>query len=240
MVFVGITGAAVETPNDSYDTGTWTGSINTWTHTGEDEVPPPVNAKYWEYEGVTMPKYYDTTIPYAAGSWGWFTQKYTADQPFSKMTLRYSYGVIKSSGEAAGTYVDISTDNINWTRALTIPGGWPAYLPTDLQTFKFDPTTVLYVRHGAGGDGTDPLTTVYEVVWRIFPSWDPEGAKGGVTLYESQDPATCAEALAEGYSIVGDFNDDCRIDLVDFSAMATNWLYCNVPGEAGCDTPWLD
>ena len=234
MACAGLVNAAVVAPHQSYDTGTWIGSINTLTQTGKIDPGVP-EVKYWEYEGVAMDNYYDTVIPYAAGSSGWFTQKYTAAQSFSRMTLRYSYGVIQSGG--AGSYVDISTDNTNWTRVWTIPGGWPVYFPTTLQTFTFAPTTTLYVRHGAGGGG--PSTTVYTVIWRIFPAWDPEGAKGGVMLYESANPTTCDEALVKGYSITGDFNNDCRVNFADFANIAAKWLYCNVPGGVGCATPWL-
>lgn len=53
------------------------------------------------------------------------------------------------------------------------------------------------------------------------------------------DPTNCAETLAQGYTIDYDLNDDCKVDLEDFSIIADEWFDCIVPGEAGCDQPWL-
>ena len=52
-------------------------------------------------------------------------------------------------------------------------------------------------------------------------------------------PLDCDEALAEGYSILGDLNGDCRVDLRDFSMLTANWQRCIEPDVPGCEAPWF-
>ena len=51
-------------------------------------------------------------------------------------------------------------------------------------------------------------------------------------------PADCTEAILLGYSIVGDINEDCVVDLLDFCEMAQIWLGCVNPQDMFCDRPW--
>ena len=53
-------------------------------------------------------------------------------------------------------------------------------------------------------------------------------------------PPSCAAVLAEGYSLDRDLNSDCHVNLVDFSLLASDWMRCVIPGQTGCETPWLD
>jgi hypothetical protein len=167
---------------NSYDTGTWSGSVLTDTTTGNTAA-----AKYFEYNNVNISDSgYDVFVPY--GAWvsdAWFTQKYTANQQFNKMDLHYSFGFVKSDPVRPNydVYVDISTDNINWTRVWDMAGGWPAYFPSHENgnvylTFNFGATDTLYVRHGTNA--------AYEAVWRIMPTWDDSNVK----LYAVPEPAT--------------------------------------------------
>jgi hypothetical protein len=49
---------------------------------------------------------------------------------------------------------------------------------------------------------------------------------------------TCQETIDAGYTIAGDLNDDCHVNLEDLAIMALNWTKCITPGEDGCDNPW--
>ena len=61
-----------------------------------------------------------------------------------------------------------------------------------------------------------------------------------VHLYQViYEPADCDEAIADGYRLVGDFNDDCVIDMLDVASFVSVWLDCIEPGVSGCQTPWL-
>ncbi|MBN1435836.1 MAG: exo-alpha-sialidase [Sedimentisphaerales bacterium] len=53
-------------------------------------------------------------------------------------------------------------------------------------------------------------------------------------------PTTCAEAIAAGYGLAGDFNDDCRINLLDLAMLAENWLRCIDPTDNSCERPWWE
>jgi hypothetical protein len=51
---------------------------------------------------------------------------------------------------------------------------------------------------------------------------------------------TCADVLADGLGIGADLSgpegvSDCRVDIYDFAAMASDWLRCNDPTDATCD-----
>jgi hypothetical protein len=51
---------------------------------------------------------------------------------------------------------------------------------------------------------------------------------------------SCADVLADGLGIVGDISGpegvaDCRVNLYDFAAMASDWLRCNDPADADCE-----
>jgi len=51
-------------------------------------------------------------------------------------------------------------------------------------------------------------------------------------------PTTCSEAIAMGYSLQFDFNDDCKVNIIDFAFFADDWLRCIDPNDANCEQPW--
>ena len=51
-------------------------------------------------------------------------------------------------------------------------------------------------------------------------------------------PTTCAEAIAMGYSIDGDFNNDCKVDFLDLALFVSDWLRCFDPNDLNCERPW--
>jgi hypothetical protein len=51
---------------------------------------------------------------------------------------------------------------------------------------------------------------------------------------------SCADVLADGLGIAADLSgpegvSDCRVDIYDIAAMASDWLRCNDPADAGCE-----
>ena len=51
-------------------------------------------------------------------------------------------------------------------------------------------------------------------------------------------PTNCAEAIAAGYGLLGDFNKDCRTNLLDMALFAQDWLRCIDPNGDSCEHPW--
>ena len=49
------------------------------------------------------------------------------------------------------------------------------------------------------------------------------------------DPASCANAWELGYGVKADINQDCIIDLNDFSVIFTDWMRCNDPVDSQCE-----
>jgi hypothetical protein len=48
----------------------------------------------------------------------------------------------------------------------------------------------------------------------------------------------CADVIAAGLTLFGDYNKDCHVTLADFAAFAANWLKCNDPRDATCENPF--
>ncbi len=63
---------------------------------------------------------------------------------------------------------------------------------------------------------------------------------GPLELYYAKPnpPENCDEAQLIGYSLDGDCNKDCRVDLDDFAILAGNWLNCIEPDDPNCTHPW--
>lgn len=50
----------------------------------------------------------------------------------------------------------------------------------------------------------------------------------------------CGDVIANGYGYNADINGDCKVNMTDFSFIATDWLLCNDPNETDCSKPWLN
>ena len=48
-------------------------------------------------------------------------------------------------------------------------------------------------------------------------------------------PTACAQALAVGYGLEGDLNDDCVIDELDLMKITDDWLRCIDPADERCE-----
>ena len=244
---------AVTFVGNLYETGAWTGSIDTETYTGNGP-----NSKVWEYENILFPNAWNTETPFLdpndpnGAEAAFFTYKYTANRYFNKMWQRYVDGYMQDATPGVEVYIDISTDNINWTRVwslendpsvewITYFGYWPPpdpippatnpyrWIEDEGKTFTFPATKTLYVKHGTN--------FCRHACWQMLGS----GAYSGVILYrvDGIPPQSCDEVKAMDFVIAEDLNGDCRVNFSDIAIQVANWLNCIVPGEAGCDTPWV-
>lgn len=51
-------------------------------------------------------------------------------------------------------------------------------------------------------------------------------------------PATCAEAIASGYRLSADFNEDCYVNEGDIAVLVSAWTTCNDPVDPNCTPTW--
>jgi hypothetical protein len=51
-------------------------------------------------------------------------------------------------------------------------------------------------------------------------------------------PRSCEQVLQMGYSLEGDLNADCQVDIDDLAIIMNHWLECNDPQDDTCDHPW--
>ena len=81
-------------------------------------------------------------------------------------------------------------------------------------------------------------------VWNEIPNWwdgslheDYVEAMRAVT--DLPGPVDCDEAVnVYGMVLQYDINNDCYINLHEFSAVAAGWLRCNEPTDMDCEHPW--
>ena len=75
-----------------------------------------------------------------------------------------------------------------------------------------------------------PLLASTTYYWKVDTFWSvaPTFVDGLVWNFTTRPPA-CAGVLA------GDFNDDCKVNFVDFALLAANWRLCNLPDPLDCD-----
>ena len=59
-----------------------------------------------------------------------------------------------------------------------------------------------------------------------------------VRFNEFLEPENCADAIGGGYGIDTDLNNDCYLNLLDFSMFTKGWLSCMDPTDNNCDHPW--
>jgi len=58
------------------------------------------------------------------------------------------------------------------------------------------------------------------------------------THYAAWQPKDCADVMARGSRMDGDFNGDCQVDLYDYVSLSQQWRICNTPGVSGCIINW--
>lgn len=59
-----------------------------------------------------------------------------------------------------------------------------------------------------------------------------------MTFVITDNPSTCAGVISLGYYIIGDFNEDCYLDINDLVTLVSDWLWCVEPTDADCEHPW--
>ena len=80
----------------------------------------------------------------------------------------------------------------------------------------------------------------YAFKWGLYFRITDSGGNliSGLTTSPCDMPENCAEIWQFGYGMDEDINEDCNIDLLDFSQIAQNWLLCNRPGDPNCEPNW--
>ena len=75
--------------------------------------------------------------------------------------------------------------------------------------------------HGYLGSIYCEGATSFDYVRAGAAGWEPQQCGDAGTVY-----------------LGGDLNEDCYLDLADFSALAVEWLHCTDPAETECDPYW--
>ena len=66
---------------------------------------------------------------------------------------------------------------------------------------------------------------------------------GQTTFYDGlsyKQVTACDSIQDQGWTIIGDLNADCYVNLADFAEMAADWARCIEPSDPSCDHPWLN
>ena len=74
---------------------------------------------------------------------------------------------------------------------------------------------------------------------------DPSAIRIDYMTLTDDPPADCEEALERGQRNIADISGadsapDCYVNIIDFGALASNWLDCIDPCDADCREPWQD
>lgn len=103
--------------------------------------------------------------------------------------------------------------------------------------------------------GVDPASVIFSDAFIAAPQVTFPNAEGTYVLRLTADDTeftdfdevsiqilipSCADVLADGFGIAADISgpedvSDCRVDIYDFAAMASDWLRCNDPDDVGCE-----
>lgn len=92
-------------------------------------------------------------------------------------------------------------------------------------------------------DVEDPQITFTEPGTYVFQLTINDGEYGiegnifkAITVQVNE--ADCAQVKDDGLLLVGDVNEDCQVNMEDFSLIALDWLRCNDPQIAECENPY--
>jgi hypothetical protein len=59
-----------------------------------------------------------------------------------------------------------------------------------------------------------------------------------LVVYGMPVPTDCTEVWQYGMGDAADVHRDCVVDMLDFAAIAADWLKCNIPGDGNCEENW--
>ena len=208
------------------------------THPG---IGVPTDTNYWiEISFPTTqtggaPGTPETMGIWPGNEWGWGSQMDVRD-----------FVVLTSMG---GTYTELG----DYQLALT-PGAPNHVTPTvdlpvgaivDLSgVLAFDS---ILIAIASGNDVTGGNPGDFERNWSYGDdgysgaTYYNEACLGEIRLYPAEEvlpPSNCSEAMAMGYSNIADVNNDCYVNLDDFSMFLLDWLRCMDPQGENCEHLW--
>jgi len=122
-------------------------------------------------------------------------------------------------------FTDIDGDEFVTRRFQVTPGSWQTIrikgLSLEELILLLDPDTL--------GDGIWNGYTVFPVsVEVLIGAASPVSGIIHLDIDNFRTQTRCIEA------ILGDINNDCKVDFVDFAIMALHWLECNLEPSALC------
>lgn len=108
----------------------------------------------------------------------------------------------------------------------------------DSLTHKFADSTRTWV---IGSRSESTPSGVFAGVMDMIAVWDralsPQEAEA-LNLQNTELPYDCASAIAGGYQLTGDLNDDCYVNFKDLQELSELWLICNDPEGQNCIWNW--
>jgi len=110
---------------------------------------------------------------------------------------------------------------------------WGPQAPFDVAPSEYQVVTVLVDFNQAPCEETTTRLLVYS----NDPNEDESPYPGGVYVVVTNSPCTCGDWCY----YEADFNQDCYVNLQDFSIFAANWLWCNcAPANNWCEGTDMD
>lgn len=179
---------------DSYALGTWSGTTDSQTYTGNN-----VDSKIWEFENVAFggPGSVNTSIATTSRDPSYYIHKYESDTPIGSLEFRYSDGYLQEDIAANDlAYVDFSTDGVSWVRIWDMQGtaAWTDFFNTATWVGYELPIAsgTVYLKHGSAG--------AYAGLWQMYGSAGDSGVRFAEAVPE---PASLGLLAAFGIMCMG-------------------------------------
>jgi hypothetical protein len=119
-------------------------------------------------------------------------------------------------------------------------GGWDGVIPQSPKTPGKNSASV--VINWSNLKETDTVRYVrfyaeYDYWNWSFHRYNATGL-GQVRFYQ-KGITDCEQAIALGYRLAGDYNNDCYVNLKDLADLCSKWLNCMAPENPACSHPWI-
>ena len=183
-----------------------------------------------EYHGIIDNADWDlSTLAETAITWNNAPKNNTADRTFTAGSYMMDEILIRRTDVGSVIEMDV-TEYIKWSSGLVANTG-TGYTEFAAEDIDDELTIMLQSRWGAA-------------VWCKFGSKENTVSALIPTLVLEGDiedcpPLTnCTQVWANGFGLDADFNEDCRVDFLDFAEFCQYWLVCNDPKDGSCISNW--